>query len=132
LESAIIRGLHLRQTNLIEVRNLGIPSEAESHQDDDCGQTPAGNLPDLPVTIVSSAACSFKAMKQKMIETFELEYLKRLMREHEGNVSHAALAAGKERRDFGKMLKKYQIDPKQFRSPDKPYPFIDYTGADNV
>jgi len=41
-----------------------------------------------------------------MIERFEQDYLNRLMRAHQGNVSHAALAAGKERRDLGKMLKK--------------------------
>jgi DNA-binding NtrC family response regulator len=108
LESAIIRGLHLCQTNLIEAKDLGIPSETESQQ-----ATPIG---DLPVTIVSSAMCSFRVMKQKMIETFEVQYLNRLMREHQGNVSHAALAAGKERRELGKLLKKYRIDPRLFSS----------------
>ncbi len=106
LESAIIRGIHLSQTNFIEVEDLGIPSAIKSQQTD--------ARRDLPVTVVSTEACSFKAMKQKMIETFEMEYLKRLMREHQGNVSHAALAAGKERRALGRMLKKYQIDPKLF------------------
>jgi len=101
LENTIIRGIHLSQTNLIEVKDLGIPSEIESERD-------------LPVTIVSAELCSFKAMKQKMIETFEREYLNRLMREHQGNVSHAAIAAGKERRNFGKMLKKHRLDPKLF------------------
>ena len=86
---------------MIEVKDLGIPSEIES-------------LQNLPVTIVSAESCSFKAMKQKMIATFEMEYLNRVMREHQGNVSHAALAAGKERRELGKMLKKYRIDPKFF------------------
>ncbi len=111
LESAIIRGIHLCQTNLIEVKDLGIPSKSE-------------NQLHVPVTIVPTEACSFKAMKQKTIEAFEREYLKRLMHEHQGNVSHAAAAAGKERRELGKMLTKYQIDPKQFRSPGKPYPII--------
>jgi DNA-binding NtrC family response regulator len=123
LESAIIRGIHLSQTNVVEVKNLGIPSAMESQQD--------YARRDFPVTIVSTEECSFKAMKQRMIETFEREYLSRLMRDHRGNVSHAAAAAGKERRDFGKLLKKYQIDPNQFRPPDKSYP-IDYAGADNV
>jgi DNA-binding NtrC family response regulator len=101
LESAIIRGIHLSQANLIEVKDLGIPSAMESQQN-------------LPVTLVSTEECSFKVMKQRMIETFEREYLHRLMREHQGNVSHAAVAAGKERRELGKLLKKYQIDPKFF------------------
>jgi len=117
LESAIIRGIHLSQTNLIGVNDLGILSKTESQLH-------------VPVTIVSSEACSFKAMKQKTIEAFEREYLKRLMHEHQGNVSHAAAAAGKERRELGKMLKKYHIDPKQFRLPDKSDFFPDYAGID--
>ncbi len=103
LESAIIRGAHLCRTNLIEAKDLGIPAAMESREH-------------LPVTIVSKETCSFKVMKQKMIETFEREYLGRLMREHQGNISHAALAAGKERRELGKLLKKYRIDPKFFSS----------------
>jgi DNA-binding NtrC family response regulator len=106
LESAIIRGIHLSQTNQIKVEDVGIPSASESQQGD--------AVTDIPVTIVSAESCSLKAMKQKMIETFEREYLSRLMRVHQGNVSQAALAAGKERRELGKLLKKYQIDPKRF------------------
>ncbi|MCI0694767.1 sigma-54 dependent transcriptional regulator [candidate division KSB1 bacterium] len=101
LESAIIRGIHLSRANLIEVKDLGIPSAMGSQQN-------------LPITIVSTEECSFKAMKQRMIETFEREYLHRLMSEHQGNVSHAAVAAGKERRELGKLLKKYRIDPGLF------------------
>jgi DNA-binding protein Fis len=70
--------------------------------------------------------CSFKAMKKMMIETFEREYLNRLMLEHQGNVTRAALSAGKERRELGKLLKKYQIDPKRFRLPDTPNHLLDY------
>jgi DNA-binding NtrC family response regulator len=109
LENVIIRAIHLSQTNLIEVEDLGIPSKIERQQ---------GHVrKDFPSTIISSELCSFKAMKQKMIEAFEQEYLNRLMREHQGNVSHAAAAAGKERREFRKLLKRYQIDPKRFRLP---------------
>jgi DNA-binding NtrC family response regulator len=99
LESAIIRGIHLSRTNLIEVRDLGIPSRAIDPLD--ISATPAGLR-------------SFKSMKQEIIESFEQDYLNRIMREHQGNVSQAALAAGKERRELGKMLKKYQIDPQTF------------------
>ncbi|MGH7491000.1 MAG: sigma-54 interaction domain-containing protein [bacterium] len=103
LESAIIRGLHLSSTNRIEVKDLGIPSKIE-------------NPPEIS-SFLSMELRSFKAMKQETIEAFEQDYLNRIMREHQGNVSQAALAAGKERRELGKMLKKYQIDPKRFRIP---------------
>jgi DNA-binding protein Fis len=52
-----------------------------------------------------------------MVAVFEKNYLTRLMWEHSGNVSRAALAAGKERRDLGKLLKKYNIDPKLYYTP---------------
>jgi DNA-binding NtrC family response regulator len=103
LESAIIRGIHLSQTTLIEVENLGIPFALERRRKS------------LPVNIVSTEACSFEAMKQKMIKTFEREYLIRLMRDHQGNVGQAAQAAGKERRELGTLLKKHQIEPKFFQ-----------------
>jgi hypothetical protein len=37
------------------------------------------------------------------------------MSEHHGNVSKAAGAAKKERRDLGKLLKRHRIDPESFR-----------------
>jgi DNA-binding NtrC family response regulator len=103
LESAIIRGINFCQGHTIEIDDLGISSVTENLY-----HPPSANSPELR---------SFKAMKQKVIESFEIEYLKRLMREHRGNVSQAALTAGKERRDLGKLLKKYQIDPRLFYGP---------------
>lgn len=100
LENAVIRAIHLCRNNTIEIEDLGIPSITTS-------------LDDRPSTS-SHESRSFKAMKQKVIEAFEMDYLYNLMREHSGNITRAARAAGKERRDLGKMLKKYRIDPKLF------------------
>lgn len=47
--------------------------------------------------------------KAHAIEQFEREYLLRLMVQYDGNVSHAARAAGKERRSLGRLLKKHGI-----------------------
>jgi DNA-binding NtrC family response regulator len=101
LENAVIRGIHLCRKQTIEIEDLGIPSIQASLHD--------------AISTVPSEPGSFREMKQKVIETFELDYLQRLMSEHNGNVTRAARAAGKDRRDLGKMLKKYQINPKQFR-----------------
>ena len=100
LENAVIRALHLSQSKEIELEDLGIPTAAEKRHD-----LSSNNSLALP---------SFKEMKKKAIEAFEIDFLNRLMQEHRGNVTHAALASGKERRDLGKMLKKYRIDPKLF------------------
>ncbi|WP_341679291.1 sigma-54 dependent transcriptional regulator [Niveibacterium sp. SC-1] len=45
--------------------------------------------------------------KARMVQEFERSYLHRLMDKAEGNVTRAALLAGKERRALGKLLKKY-------------------------
>ncbi|ABA58347.1 Helix-turn-helix, Fis-type [Nitrosococcus oceani ATCC 19707] len=53
---------------------------------------------------------SFNQAKTQVIAHFEKQYLECLMAECHGNISLAAKRAGKERRTFGKLLKKYQIN----------------------
>jgi DNA-binding NtrC family response regulator len=52
---------------------------------------------------------SFQSARNKTIETFEKHYVEELLEKHNGNVTHAALEAGKERRAFGKLKKKYRL-----------------------
>lgn len=52
----------------------------------------------------------FKSAKRQMIEQFERSYIEQLLAKHEGNVTRAAREAGKERRAFGKLVKKYGIN----------------------
>jgi len=103
LESAIIRGIHLNRDGVIDVSDLGLNS------------LPGPNA--AASQSFSSDRLSFKAGKQAVIKAFERDYLIRIMYEHHGNISRAAQAAGKERREFGKLLKKYQLDPNVFRAP---------------
>jgi two-component system, NtrC family, response regulator GlrR len=100
LEHAILRALQVCQANVIEVEDLGLPAET-SHS----------RPPAFPHSLTAS---SFKAMKKVSVDAFEREYLAHLMAAHHGNVSQAALAAGKDRRDLGRLLKKHHIDPKAF------------------
>lgn len=51
----------------------------------------------------------FNQAKSRVIDTFEKEYLQRLMRDVQGNVTLAAKRARKERRALGKLLKKHNI-----------------------
>ena len=102
LENAIIRGIHLCQ-----------PNPTGSITREDLGLRPSGApVADEPATC---ARASFKELKQALIAAFEQDYLAQLMREYQGNVSRAARSAGKERREFGKLLKKYGLDPAHFR-----------------
>jgi DNA-binding NtrC family response regulator len=96
LENAIIRGSHYAEDGLIDVEHLGLGLESD-------------DLPAQPV------ARSLRSAKKEMVEAFERQYLIRLLSEHQGHVSKAAAAAQKERRDFGKLLKRYGIDPESYR-----------------
>ena len=69
----------------------------------------------ITAAIAAPAGRSFHALKQETIATFERKYLERVMHEHRGNVTHAAQATGKERRELGRLLKKHRIDPQSFR-----------------
>ena len=57
---------------------------------------------------------TYRQLKRQVIDAFDRQYLTRLMTEHRGNVSRAARAAGKERRDLGKLLKRHGFDPRKF------------------
>ena len=50
---------------------------------------------------------SFRRAKQFVVERFEQDYIEGLMAKHQGNVTLAAQEACKERRAFGKLVKKY-------------------------
>jgi DNA-binding NtrC family response regulator len=54
------------------------------------------------------------------VDVFERDCLIRLLTQYRGNVSHAAHAAGKERRELGKLLKEHQFDPKAFFALRRP------------
>jgi DNA-binding NtrC family response regulator len=64
-----------------------------------------GPAPDVP----AAASGGFAVAKAEAVRRFERDYLRRVLDECGGNVSRAARIAGKERRAFGKLLKKYGI-----------------------
>ena len=102
LENTILRGIHSAPDDVIDEHDLGIPLAGP----DDIA------LPDLRVPT------SFQDAKRQTIEAFERDFLTRLMQEHGGNVSRAAISAGKERRELGKLLKKYRLAPDRFARRD--------------
>jgi DNA-binding NtrC family response regulator len=58
---------------------------------------------------------SFKESKARMIVQFERTYIQQLMVTHNGNVTQAARAAKKNRRAFSELIRKYNIDVRNFR-----------------
>ncbi len=73
---------------------------------------------DLPISYQSppSTGPSFQQAKAQAIEEFERIYLVNLLTAHNGNVTHAARQAGKERRAFQRLLRKYDLDHVAFRA----------------
>lgn len=57
---------------------------------------------------------SFQDAKEHAVEQFAEHYIASVLAKTSGNVTHAAKLAGKERRAFGKLMKKYSIDAKEF------------------
>jgi two-component system response regulator GlrR len=52
---------------------------------------------------------TFRNARASAIEKFEKAYVTGLMEKHNGNITHAAREAGKDRRAFGRLVGKYQI-----------------------
>jgi len=49
----------------------------------------------------------FRTAREETVESFERAYVQELLLRHRGNITHAAREAGKERRAFGRLVKKH-------------------------
>ena len=65
----------------------------------------------LPLTSKEPALDGdFRVARSRAIGNFERAYLSEILRRNHGNVTRAAQAAGKDRRVFGRLLKRYNIN----------------------
>lgn len=64
---------------------------------------------------VSEPIFDFCEAKRKAIEAFEARFVSQLLHHAHGNVTKAANLCGKERRAFGKLIKKYNINRDDLR-----------------
>jgi DNA-binding NtrC family response regulator len=107
---AMIRGTVITETDLglatqtLEPRAIR-PMRPFSPQPPAGGGAPAAS---------ESMLLPFNEAKRAVVAAFERNYLQQVLRAHRGNVSRAAQSAQKERRDFGRLLKKHQLDPRAF------------------
>jgi DNA-binding NtrC family response regulator len=63
---------------------------------------------------VISRARSLRDAKSRTVQAFERGYLTKLLAKYRGNVTHAAKAAGKERRTFQRLLRKHNLSRHSF------------------
>lgn len=57
----------------------------------------------------------FKKAKKRAIEKFEINYIQNLLIANHGNISKAARNAGKNRRAFWELIRKYKIDVQNYK-----------------
>lgn len=60
--------------------------------------------------VTDPASEDFREGRSRAIEAFEKRYVEELLHKHRGNVTRAAVEAGKDRRVFGRLKKKYSIE----------------------
>jgi DNA-binding NtrC family response regulator len=93
----------------------------EPPQLDDEGFEEEVRAAEPPVRLTETASAdarsslNYRVAKAEVIEAFDRSFLQSLMQQFRGNVSEAARAACKERRDLGRLLGKYSIRPASFR-----------------
>jgi DNA-binding NtrC family response regulator len=95
LEAAVQRLVVLNSTSIVKPEHIEVPGP---YWDD------------------SSINNTLREAKSVAVGGFERRYLANLLAAHQGNVSHAARAAGKDRRTLQRLLRKYGLDRHSFHS----------------
>jgi two-component system response regulator AtoC len=94
LESVITRALTFTRSPALQSEDIELPPAARD---------------------LSRPAASLRDAKSQAIVTFERGYIAGLLTRYRGNVTHAAKAAGKERRSFQRLLRKHNLDRHSFQ-----------------
>ena len=66
-------------------------------------------LPGSPTDFAARTDESFRVARARALAEFERSYVQALLERHGGNVTQAAREAGKERRSFGRLVKKHRL-----------------------
>lgn len=93
LEHAVQRAVVLSEHNIIHARDLSLPSATSAPPNE-----------------------SLREAKARVVGQFEKSYIKSLLRAYRGNITRAAQAAGKNRRAFWQLIRKYRIDVESLKS----------------
>jgi two-component system response regulator GlrR len=71
---------------------------------------------DLELPVASGESTLFCDAKARAVQTFERDYIERMLLACQGNITHAAQASGKDRRAFWELIRKHGIDAARFRA----------------
>lgn len=73
-----------------------------------------------PSHTLNHGSSTMREAKSDAVRDFERAYLAKLLSTSQGNVTHAARLAGKDRRAFQRLLQKYHLSRSQFSSGSSP------------
>ena len=100
----VIRSLVCQQvTSAVDAQDLPFAQPHESVRT--YSEEPLGILLELP----------FADAKQKIVDRFEVDYVREMLRRTGGNICQAAKLAGKNRRALFELIRKHNIDPSDFK-----------------
>jgi DNA-binding NtrC family response regulator len=94
LEGLILRALVLTTSATLQPEDMNLPQQSPTPTQEDS---------------------LLRRAKTNMIQNFEVGYLTNLLAAHHGNITHAAIAAGKQRSTLQRLLRKYSLNPQSFR-----------------
>ena len=95
LENILLSEMLLSETEMLTLKNLNFVDTGKN--ENFFQMKPLFNM-------------KFRKAKEKIVSSFEKNYLENVMEKTSGNVTKAAAIAGTERRAFGKLLKKHDIN----------------------
>ena len=78
------------------------------------GGEPAGDT--IEVKVQLKPGLGYNELTQEAVSCFSRQYLEWLLKEKKGNISQAARAIGMRRTSVQRIIKRYGVDPKKFRS----------------
>ena len=78
------------------------------------GGEPAGDAIEVKVRL--KPGLGYNELTQEAVSSFSRQYLEWLLKEKKGNISQAARAIGMRRTSVQRIIKRYGVDPKKFRS----------------
>ena len=68
------------------------------------------------IVLVGDELEPYKIAKEKIIDSFTVEYIHSILKKHNGNISQAAATSGLSRVALQKIIKRHDIDADAFRS----------------
>lgn len=107
LECTIQQAVLLSDSSIMHPKDLPIPDSSLSPNSD--LRHPTSDLGPFPSAFQFQTS-SLEGLKQDVVSWAERNFLVNILSEHNGNVTHAARAAGKQRKSFQRLLRKHGIE----------------------